>query len=247
MNKKIVLLICLFFSLCLVTGCDSGKKDETKMEVSTRELESTELSDLMTIIDDLTYMDFYNKDIVPRNLTNQEVLRIAYEIVKKKDNSGGISFNTLEDVAMKYLGFSLEPENLNCDTHFNIQDSGGADVLVYDVDTGIYKNNSKHVNHSTRGVQTKVYNEYVEGYVVDDIYTIVVYKVFSELISNNYNSKLNYYLTYNDANNDTNVLFNTSDPAGELDSINKSILAEYTYEFKLKDNNYVLVSYKINT
>ncbi len=244
--KKIYVIFILFMSLFFFGGCGIKDSDNKNVKVETRELTDIERTSLMEIVDKLSYMDFYDKNIVPKNLTNQEALRIAYEIVVSDGNTGSISFSTLEDVAMKYLGFSLEPENLNCDTHFNIQDSSGADILVYDVNTGNYKKNISHVSHSTKGVKTKVYNEYFDGYVENDKYVVVVYKVFSELIGNNTANKLNYYSNYNDAKNSTNVILNTNDIAGEFVKLDKDRINKYTYEFKLKDKDYILLRYIIN-
>lgn len=222
------------------------REDEAE-KIETRELTDNEKEILMENINKLIYVDYYGKDVIPRNLTNQEALRIAYEIVVSGGTTGDISFSTLEDVAMKYLGFSLEPENLNCDTHFNIQDSSGADILIYDVNSGNYKKNNNHISHSSKGVKTKVYNEYFDGYVEDDKYVVVVYKIFSELISDNSVGSLNYYLNYNDAKNEMNAITNTSDIALEFVNLDKNKINKYTYEFRLKDNNYVLLSYKVNT
>lgn len=245
--KKNYIIFILFFTIFLTVGCNISQRDDDVVKIETRELTDNEKESLMKNVNELIYLDYYGKDVVPRNLTNQEALRIAYEIVVSDGITENISFSTLEDVAMKYLGFSLEPENLNCDTHFNIQDSSGADILIYDVDSGNYKKNNNHISHSTKGVKTKVYNEYFDGYVEGDKYVVVVYKIFSELISENSVGNLNYYLNYNDAKNGMNAIINTNDISLEFVNLDKEKINKYTYEFKLKDNNYVLLSYKVNT
>lgn len=246
MKNKLYLIIFLLLSLFMVVGC--GKDEESKVEVESnkREITNEEKESLMEIVNKLTYMDYYNKDIVPINLTNQEVLRISYEILamEGKAVSGKLKFSDLENTAMNYLGFGLEPENLVCDTHYNIQDAAGADILVYNVNTGVYSNNPKHLGHGAGGLRTEVYNKFVEGYEDNGTYTIVVNKIFSELLGDVYDSDLSYYSTYSDAIGRKNELFKSKMVNSSKFDEYSNDLVEYTYVFKLKEDNYVLSSYK---
>ena len=246
MKKKLFILVIMLFSLFIVTGCNKEEEKE-EVKVSNRELTEDEKSDLLNIIEKLKYMDYYNKDIIPRDLTNQEALRISYEILalEGKVGSGKLEFSTLEETAMNYLGFSLEPENLVCDTHYNIQDDGGADIMLYNIESGVYTSNSKHLGHGAGGLRTEVYNNYVEGYENDGTYTIVVNKIFSEVLGDVIDTKKTYYATYGDASGYKNELFEATMIDANKFLEYKDSMVKYTYKFVLKDNHYVLSSYKI--
>lgn len=247
MKNKLVILVIMFFSLFLITGCNKEEAEEKKVETSSRELTENEKKDMLNVVDKLKYMDYYNKDIIPRDLTNQEALRISYEILalEEKVMPGKLKFSDLEKTAMNYLGFILEPENLVCDTHYNIQDKAGADILIYNIETGVYSYNSKHLGHGAGGLRTEVYNNYVEGYEKDGVYTIVVNKIFSDIKGDINEDESNYYATYKDSSNYENKLFTAGMVDNKKFSEYKDDLVKYTYKFILKDNNYVLSSYKI--
>lgn len=247
MKRKLLLVVLLFLPLLLV-GC--GKEKEIVKEVTPvkRNLTTEEINGMMGIINDLEYMDYYNKNIVPVKLNNQEVLRISYEVLESKGKVvyGELTFSELEEVARNYLGFSLEPENLICDTHFVLESGQGADILIYDVDTGIYNYNNKHLGHGAGGLESVVYNSYSSGYELDGTYTIVVKKLFSEILGDIYEESLNYYPSYSDAQNGTNKLFSSSNVDDSYFIQYGDKLKEYTYTFKLVDNHYILTSYTIN-
>lgn len=245
--KNKIFIIFILFVMFFITGCENSKKDgNAKVTNNSRELTKDEINNIMNIIDNLKYMDFYNKDIVPRTLTNQEILRISYEFYIEEGNSSkNLSFSSLEGIANKYLGFGLEPESLTCDTHFNIQDDGGKDIMIYDVNTGNYTYNSSHHNHSTGGLRTKVYNKYVSGSEDSGVYTVKINKLFSDVISDGTNGVLSYYKTYGDAKNKKNELFKTSNVDDNCFNEYADKLVEYTYVFNFIDGNYVLSSYTI--
>lgn len=239
----ILLIVMMFF----IVGCTKENVDGEKVIVENKELTDEQINDLMNRVNDLKYMDYYNKYIVPRNLTNQEALRISYEILvgEGKAQSGKLKFADLERVALSYLGFSLEPENLICDTHYNIQDGGGADIMIYNVDSGIYYTNTKHLGHTGGGLRTEVYNSYFDGNESNGVYTIIVKKIFSELLGDAVYSKLNYYASYDDSAYKRNVLFVSDDVQEDDFDKYSDKLINYTYKFVLKDGNYVLTEYKI--
>lgn len=245
--KKICIFWLLILSLFIFVGCGEEKKESREIVSKKRDLTSDEISNIMNVIDKIIYLDYYNKDLIPRNMTNQEVLRVSYEILASqgKAASGKLKFSDLENVAMNYLGFGLEPENLVCDTHYNIQDDGGADIMIYDVKTGVYSNNSNHLGHGAGGLRTEVYNNYVSGYEDNGTYTIIVNKIFSEVLGDVYNSKKGYYATYSDASTNKNKLFEATIFGKEKFNDYKDNLVKYTYTFKLINEHYVLSSYKI--
>ena len=75
MKKKIMLVVLLFLPLLLV-GCGKEKEIVEEVKPVKRDLTTEEINGTMSIINDLEYMDYYNKNIVPVKLNNQEVLRI---------------------------------------------------------------------------------------------------------------------------------------------------------------------------
>ena len=114
MKKKVVLGILIFFSFLFIVGCDREDKKISDNNVSTRELTINEKDHLLSIIEKVKYMDYYNKDIVIRDLTNQEILRLSYEILalEGKVASGKLSFDELEKVALEYFDFNLELQKI---------------------------------------------------------------------------------------------------------------------------------------
>ena len=91
-----------------------------------------------------------------------------------------------------------------------------------------------------------MYNSYSSGYELDGTYTVVVKKLFSEILGDIYEESLNYYPSYSDAQNGTNKLFSSSNVDDSYFIQYGDKLKEYTYTFKLVDNHYVLTSYTIN-
>ena len=105
--KKRFLLMMLLVCLFLVGGCTKEEiTNDDSVVVESKELTDKQIDDLMKVVNDLKYMDYYNKDIVPRKLTNQEALRISYEILASEGRaqSGKLKFTDLESVALNYLG-----------------------------------------------------------------------------------------------------------------------------------------------
>ncbi len=247
--KKIMVGL-LFILGFLIVGCEKKEevKEETKVEI--RELTKQEQNSLIRRITELEYLDFYNKNFIPSDLTNQEVLRVSYEIYKL-NNKGvdpfNVSFSDLEVIAKEYLGFSLEPENITCDTHFYVSHES-SDLLLYDIDTGKYVYNDSHLGHGSGGIRSKVINFYVSGKVEGDRATIVVHKLFSEILGDVYEGKLGYYSSYSNAKEYKSVLFKAmynDDLKDEYDKLDKSKLVSFTYVFDIVDGKYVLSEYKL--
>ena len=243
--KKIFFMIVVLVGIFSIVGCEKNEEYSGKKVENSRELNENEITDLMNVIDDLFYIDYYNKDVIPRTLTNQEVLRISYEVITKNNLSKQISFKDLEIIAMNYLGFGLEPESLICDTHYNIQDDGGKDYYIYDVSSGNYIFNNRHQTHSNAGLRTKVYNKYVSGFESEGTYTVVVNKLFSQILGDSYANDLIYYKSYEDAKNNKNELFKSAKVDDHYFDDYSNYLINYTYTFNLVDGNYVLTSYDI--
>lgn len=230
--RKFILLV---ISLVLLSGC--GKNvihDEVKKEeVITDEIKNS----LLDRINDLDYLDFYNKSVMTRDLSNQEVLRLSYEIFKTKNGDVSFSFEDLESIAKDYFDFPLAKENIQCDTHFNIQDEGISDYFIIDLETGKYYKNKDHISHPLYGVKTKVYNNYVSSSVDNGIYEVVVNKLFSSFIGD---KNVRYYYSYNDVKGNINSIL-----TNDFSKVDKNMLHSYKYSFIKKDGSYKLISYDI--
>lgn len=246
MKNKI--LIFIFFIVLILSGC--GKKDEVKQEEidDIRELKETEINTLMDLVDDLYYFDINPaKSFKTSELTNQEVLLWA---VNNRGFSNKLPFSELADMAMKYLDFSLEPENVLCMTHYHVL--GTSDyVYLYDIDNKYFVKNDNHVSHSNKGYYSNVVNRYVESKYENGKYIITVVKLFSDT---NYNpdskSQINdYYVSYNAAKEEKNPVLKSVNSLSVKDKLikmnNINELVKYTYTFKIKNDNYVLTNYLI--
>ncbi len=232
--------------MLLLVGCNNNESKAVKIEENKiSDLNNTEKEQLLEIIDELKYMDFYGKDILPRNLTNQEALRISYEILKSKGNYNELKFSDLEKIAIAYLGFGLEPENLLCDTHFVLSSGVNSDIYIYNNDTKKYDKNSSHVSHTDSGIKTDVYNSYVKGTKNGNEYVVSVNKIFSGILGSSYDAASTYYNSYKDSVSYKNVLFKGGKITDESFDKYRDKLVSYTYKFRYVDGNYVLSSYTI--
>lgn len=251
--KKVVLFFVFILSLFLIVGCEDSPKDNEEKNKS-REVTKDEKEKLVNIIDKMKYLDYYGKSFEVKDLTNQEALRASYNIYTSIYPNGELKFSKIEEVADNYLGFSLEPEHILCDTHFNIL--GASDyILLYDSKKDEFVDNDSHLGHGGGGFTTAVYNRFVSGTVLEDVYTIKVYKLFSDLTSDVMDETSYYYSSYSNAQKEVNKLFKTTynfetnrfdkDPQNVLDNMDTDDLIIYTYTFILDDGNYVLDEYKI--
>ncbi len=245
MKNKIYIIIILILSLFFTIGCEKQKNEAKKVEVEVEQLSNSDKEILLKIVAELKYMDYYGKNILPRNLTNQEALRISYEILKSRDNIDNLYFDDLENIAISYLGFGLEPENLLCDTHFVLSSGTNSDILIYNTNTKKYEKNNQHINHVDNGIRTDVYNNFVSGTKNGNEYVITVNKIFSGLLGHSYDASSTYYVSYKDSVSYENVLFSGGKVNESTFTKYKDKLLEYSYKFRYVDGNYVLSSYTI--
>ena len=247
--KKIIIGLVLILCLC---GCgkrvnENVKEPEKNIEI--RDINEDEKNILMKEIDDLEYLDYYAKSFKVNELTNQEVLQFIFYLYK--DNiANDINFSSLEEYLGNYLDFPLEPENILCNTHFNIL--GGSDYLyLYSIYDDTYSLNENHNYHPKNGFGSDVFNKYVSGKVEGDKYIVRVNKAFSSILNENRSYNESFYRSYNEASSKENKLFD----ATYNGSYNKNILKEmeafddlyiYEYTFKKVNDKYLLVSYEIN-
>lgn len=140
-------------------------------------------------------------------------------------------------------GTSNDTENIN-----NMQEDFERKELTEEENTELMKaiENLEYTSES--------YNEYIESYLEDNKYVISVYRIFSDLTENSPTKSKNFYATYEDAQNEENVLFTTkTDEEFEqkLEEIEDNKKVKYIYTFIAKENsdsskpNYSLLNYEI--
>ena len=249
MKKKLLVLLMIISSF-LVIGC--GKKEDNskkKKPDEIRELEKSEIHDLTEMVDNLYYFDINPaKSFKTSQLTNQEVLLWAAGM----RNMNGVEFSELEERALEYLDFSLEPENINCVTHFNLLGTSDFSYL-YDSNTKTFVKNDHHQSHSDTGYYSYVVNRYVSSQYKNGDYIITFVKLFSDTntymeASSDIARDRNWYTNYFDAQNQNNAVLKKasySEAQDKLDKMELDGLVKYTYTFKLKNDRYVLKSYEI--
>lgn len=231
---------------------DEDKKDDDKPQEPTkkeeRELTKSEQEALMSSIDKLQFVDFYNKNIdTPKDYNNQELMWIALGMMGQYGES--IDAKSITDKLNKNLyEHDLEMEDLYdwvCDTPY----------YKYNSNTNVLSYNEEHTGHGGGRFAANVINRFAEGKVNGDEYVITVYKMFSELLELGVSSK--YYATYSDAKAQKNAIYDVGD-IGDMyedltESEQKKILADlsedklvkHTYVFVKKGNDFQLKSYKI--
>lgn len=246
--KKWTYFLLLFLSLFMVTSC--AKKEDSKEKVESRELKENEKDTLMNLVDELKYMDYFGESFAVDSLSNQQVLRTSYEILKIKNdtNEDEVSFASLKEIAKDYFDYDLKEEDLRCDINIHSEnDKDGINILLYNEKTGKYVENDSHLGHGGGGLHSLIYNYYVDGNVKENQYTIVVYKLFSDILGDIYEEEVYYYASYENASSSKDKLFKKGF-YDELDNEYESYkdkLIKYTYTFNYVDDHYVLEEYKI--
>ncbi len=257
--KKYCFMLLLLCSLFLVVGCEDkeekGNKKNEEVKENIRDFTEVEEKALMKIVDDLKYLDYFDKSFEIKDLTNQELLRTSISIYNKKSNySGKYTIRNLEDVAKEYFDYKLVGENVECESHW--EDTGGSKYIsLFDDYTGTFVYNDEHYGHGGGGFSTEVYNRFKSGEVKDDKYILKVYKLFSGLSTDVMEEDVYYFNSYNNAARNKDKLFKAKynfetdrlsvDPQDKLDKMEEEKLIIYTYIFEVKNGNYILKSYKI--
>lgn len=243
LKKLLSILSITTFLILSITGCETKKTSTEVPSQPVREsLLPTEEDFLLNRIEELKYIDFYGKNISTNNLTNQEVLQILNYKYKDLNN---ITFEELESVSLRYLNHYLTPEDVKCDTH-SITLAAIENIYNYNSTEKKYELNTNHTGHLEYGITLNVVNHLKESYKEDNTYTIIVYKVFSELLNSPSNNTSNYYRTYIDAVNKKDLLFTESnDIKAKMTSVS-SELVPYTYKFVKKGEDFYLKEYIIN-
>lgn len=238
--KKYLQISLIILMVLVIVGCEGEKNNNgyKKETVVKENLSKDEESFLLDRIDNLKYIDFYGKSLKTQDLTNQEILQIINSTYSDLNN---VSFNEIENKAIAYFNYYVNPEDILCDTH-NYLFTTSEYLYNYDSDLKGYKFNTSHTGHKEVGVKTDVINKLKESYKENNIYTLVLYKAFSEILNSDNSNINNYYRNYLDAVNKSNLLFVGKN---EFDK-NIEQLSTYTYTFVKKDDNYYLKEYRIN-
>ncbi len=243
MKKRMLFCLLLIISLFVVTGCEE--------EDTGRNLTADEKKALMEKVDDLKYLDFYGKSFKTSELTNQEVLHLAFYM-----SSDDANFKDLKKFVDENVDYNLKPENYRCFIHEDKEDISSY-YLLYNEETGEYDDNLEHAGHGGGNFQTDVYNRYRNAYNRGDIFTISVYKLFSSTYPDTGGVDPLFYTTYNDAKDKKNAILDLNEyydwenlqlmanPQDYLNDMDSSRLVTYIYTFKLVDNNYILTEYEI--
>ncbi len=243
MTKKLRINILLITIMFLLTGCGKVTHHDISEPVTERKaITEEEKNILINKVEELKYLDYYGKSIKTNDLTNQEVLQILNSLYGGLNN---IAFSELESAALTRFNYYLNPEDVSCDTHGTFF-SEGDDIYKYSPTEKIYRINPNHTGHKDVGVKVNIYNTYKDSYKENNIYTIAIYKVFSELLNSDNTNSNNYYRTYNEALSKTNLLFTSASDIPSKMSENISELKTFTYTFEKKDDNYVLKEYTIS-
>lgn len=242
MRKKIWVGLMLMVACFGLAGCgneEETEKDNDKVEkVVLKEDKEAELS---ALVEELTPVDYLGKSFNVSELTNDELLVLGLYLYDPKsvENTKADSATFIGNNVSKYFGVTdLEYTDVTCLCDIAIS--------AYDEEKDEYSWTTKY--HYTKHI-AEPYMEVVEAYQEGEDYVIEVYKVFPDEAQNVSKKELNYYATYTDAANEENVLFTITDEADfetALAEVTEEQKVTYTYTFKLVDDNYVLVSYKIN-
>lgn len=205
------------------------------------EVTNMEKTSLTTRVEKLEPADWLGKSFKTEDLTNEELLRLGFELFGPTKNSGfvDITFTSLNKTYIRgYFGREdASPKDITC--------SCGKVITTYNSgnDTFTWDSEFHYLAH-----RSSVYNEILDMYKVEDKYIVRVYKIFSDTMENSSIDKYNFYSTYNDAVNKENILFTvtTEDEfTSALSSLENDKKVLYTLTFK-KDGTFKLVNYEIN-
>ena len=193
-------------------------------------------------VDKLKVVDQLGKSFKTSELTNDEVLRLGYCLFGPVKNFAWTSI-TFEDLQRTYLNGWL---GRNDCTPADITCFCGEMIATYNADKDEYTwdDSFHYLDHSA-----KSYDEIVEMYQIEDRFVVELYKIFPDIMMNSNPAQFNFYPTYNDAVNKTNVLFtvtNEDEFESAVKALDGSKKTSYTMTFKLEKGSYKLEEYKIN-
>lgn len=231
----------LVFALCV--GMIACAAAEAPPEEPVGEpLSEEEMQDIAALAEKLAPVDYFAKSFVSEDLTDGELLFLAYSIFGAAEYGiVGVDSEWFTDYAQKYFGRAVtEVGDILC--------SCGAVCAYYD-GAGHYDWEGRF--HDYTAHSAVAYNEYIDAYKLDGRYVLRTYKTFPDLPANtDPNGAIRFYDTYADAAAQENVLFTAADEdafAEGLQTLQPEDRTVYTYTFRLSDDgkSYFLESYAI--
>lgn len=206
-------------------------------------LAQEEFDDLVTTVEKLAPVDFLGESFTASELTDTELLQIAYGIYGGR-SSGFASMGSTwftDKVAARYFGRTeVALQDIPC--------SCGATLAVYSAAEDVFDwDGSNAHDHTAHTCQ--VINLYQDAYKLEDTYVITMYKLFPDLNENAGSGAVSFYATYADAQAQSNALFTAANEAALsawLETLDAAQLVLYTYRFTLgEEGYYTLVEYAI--
>lgn len=206
-------------------------------------LTQEESEDLIETVEKLAPVDFLGKSFTAAELTDTELLQVAYGIYGGR-SSGFASMGSTwftDKVAARYFGRTeVALADIPC--------SCGVTLAVYSAAEDIFdwdgSNAHDHTAHTCR-----VVNLYQDAYRLEDTYCITMYKLFPDLNENAGSGSVSFYATYADAQARSNPLFTAANEAelnAQLEALDASQLVLYTHRYVLGEEGYfTLVDYTI--
>lgn len=221
---------------------DTSRAQPPVVEPIPEALTEEETEDLLAIIEKIEPIDFLGKSFKTEELTNDEMLRLTYDIFGAQEYGiVGIEGNYFrESIAKEYFGYdNLEMTDMICGC--------GATLATYDADQDQYSWDGTFHNYEAHTCD--VYNEYLEAYKLEEQYIVSAYKLFPDLIENSSTDTIHFYVTYEDAKNQQDAVVtaaNEEELTEALASIDPAELVIYTYFFeKDAQDRFILVEYSI--
>ena len=232
------------------------EKTETKEEGTLTEEEKERFLSLIKIYDDSFIQYDGTKD--PKDLTTQEKLDFVYKLNNTErlewniDWSKPVSISRINAVLEAYFGPNgtlTDFSDYNCPID-------NLPLLVYDDITESYSLDTEEHGHGGFSYSL-IENYYIEGEKEENIYSIKVKKVFSNLLSDSSAMATTYYKTYQDATLRQDPVFDLYALYGENAFIdqeekvnrqyqkNKDLFPIYTYQFQEEEGSLYLIKLEL--
>ena len=266
----ITLLITCFIVIFLIANVIHVLSQETPQEQEKKTEEKTEAKEEGTLTEEekerfLSLIKIYDDSFIqydgtkdPKDLTTQEKLDFVYKLNNTErlewniDWSKSVSISRINAVLEAYFGPNgtlTDFSDYNCPID-------NLPLLVYDDITESYSLDTEEHGHGGFSYSL-IENYYIEGEKEENIYTIKVKKVFSNLLSDSSAMATTYYKTYQDATLRQDPVFDLYALYGENAFIdqeekvnrqyqkNKDLFPIYTYQFQEEEGSLYLIKLEL--
>ena len=266
----ITLLITCFIVIFLIANVIHVLSQETPQEQEKKTEEKTEAKEEGTLTEEekerfLSLIKIYDDSFIqydgtkdPKDLTTQEKLDFVYKLNNTErlewniDWSKSVSISRINAVLEAYFGPNgtlTDFSDYNCPID-------NLPLLVYDDITESYSLDTEEHGHGGFSYSS-IKNYYIEGEKEENIYTIKVKKVFSNLLSDSSAMATTYYKTYQDATLRQDPVFDLYALYGENAFIdqeekvnrqyqkNKNLFPIYTYQFQEEEGSLYLIKLEL--